>query len=116
MQLSGTATMGREHLATIATDGTFILTLLVHDAISIAMQTAWRLTWCGQEAADFYRAHAPALTPGALVHVEAERLWGFGNGRQMGTELHATVTRLTMPPRIYAKSAPSPYAASATSY
>lgn len=110
MQLSGTATVGREHLATIATDGTFILTLLVHDAISIAMQTAWRLTWCGQEAADFYRAHAPALTPGALVHVEAEGLY------RLSTELHATVTRLTMPPRIYAKSAPSPYAASVTSY
>ena len=78
-----------------ASDGTFVLTLLAHDAISISTKTAWRLTYAGPQAARFWHTHKDALQPGARVHVEAHKVWAF-DSKQTGMELHAAVLEMTL--------------------
>ena len=46
ISIHGTVTLASVPLATTASDGTFILSLLAHDHIGIGGKTAWRLTWC----------------------------------------------------------------------
>lgn len=99
ISIHGTVTLGGVPLATTASDGTFILSLLAHDHIGVGSKTAWRLTWCGDDARAFFAQHAQALQPGALLHVEATRVWGFGDaskGRHGTTELRAMVQHLAM--------------------
>ena len=99
MAVHGTVKLVSAPMATQASDGTFILSLLVHDHIGIGSSTCWRLTWCGADARAFFAQHAQALQPGALLHVEATRVWGFGDaskGRHGTTELRAMVQHLAM--------------------
>lgn len=99
IRMHGTVPLASVPLATEASDGTFILSLLVHDHIGIGGKTPWRLTWCGDDARAFFAQHAKELQPGALLHVEATRVWGFGDaskGRHGTTELRAMVQHMTM--------------------
>ena len=95
----GTVKLASTPMATQAADGTFILSLQAHDHISLGSSTCWRLTWCGGEARAFFAQHAQALQPGTLLHVEATRVWGFGDaskGRHGTTELRAMVQHLAI--------------------
>jgi len=100
ISIHGTVTLASVPLATQASDGTFILSLLAHDHIGIGGKTPWRLTWCGTDARAFYAQHSEALQPGALLNVtEGTRLWGFGDaskGRHGTTELRAMVLHMAM--------------------
>lgn len=79
-----------------ASDGTFVLTLLAHDRISLGTKTAWRLTYAGEQAATFWHTRKDALQPGTSLHVVAGRIWSFGNKHTGRTEVHATVLEMSL--------------------
>lgn len=95
MTSHGTLTLSNQTpLGRYASDGTFVLTLLAHDAISMSTKTTWRLTYAGPQAATFWRAHQDDLQPGARVHIEAHKVWAF-DSKHTGMELHAQVLEMT---------------------
>lgn len=100
IRMHGTVPLASVPLATEASDGTFILSLLAHDHIGLGSSTCWRLTWCGDDARAFFAQHAKELQPGALLNIiEGTRVWGFGDaskGRHGTTELRAMVQHLAM--------------------
>lgn len=93
-------------LATDASDGTFVLTLLAHDQISPYQSVPWRITWCGLIAKLFWRAHQHDMKPGRAIDIETTRLWPFGNARFGTHEMHATATRITLRPALEEIKAP----------
>ena len=96
MTSTGTLTLSDQTpLGRYASDGTFVLTLLAHDAISMSTKTTWRLTYAGPQAATFWRDHQDDLKPGARVHAQAHKVWAF-DSKQTGMELHAAVLEMTL--------------------
>ena len=91
LTLSDQAPFGR-----YASDGLFVLTLLAHDHSPLGTKTAWRLTWGGPLAAQFWQTHKDTLTPGTRLHVTAYRVWPFGSP-STGAELWGTVLALALP-------------------
>lgn len=99
MAATGTLFLGKTGaLASTATDGTFVLTLLAHDQISAHQSVPWRITWCGLNAKLFWRAHQHEMKPGRALDIETTRLWPFGNARFGEHEMHATATRIALRP------------------
>ena len=98
MTSTGTLTLSDQApLGRYASDGTFVLTLLAHDHSLLGTKTAWRLTWGGPLAAQFWQAHKDALTPDTRLHVTAHRVWSCGSQRTgAGAELRGTVLALAL--------------------
>jgi hypothetical protein len=97
MTAHGTLTIGKElPLGTVASDGTFVLTLLAKDEISQSQVIWWRLVWCGLNAKLFYVINKADLLPGTQIDITALRVWPLGNTRFSRSEIHATVTHMRM--------------------
>ena len=97
MTAHGTLTIGKEPpLGTVASDGTFVLTLLAKDEISPTQVIWWRLVWCGLNAKLFYAINQADLLPDTQIDIAAHRVWPLGNNRFGGSEIHATVTHMRM--------------------
>lgn len=96
MKTTGTLFMSRSHpLAQKNAKGEFMLTLCTVNRIAPKQTEAWRLVWTGPEAEAFYNDHKHGLTPGAVLHVEAQdvRTHTITIGQ---SELTATVCSLVL--------------------
>ncbi|WP_157979209.1 hypothetical protein [Rhodoferax ferrireducens] len=100
MSATGTLTLAeRELLATVASDGTFVLALLAFDhRDELLPPVPWRITWCGLNAKLFWHINQHAMKAGRVIDIEATRLWPFGNAQLGKHEMHATATRITLRP------------------
>ena len=93
---AGTLTLGSQPpFGCYASDGTFVLTLLAHERISMGTKTAWRLVWCGPQAAQFWQDHQNTLKPDTRLQVEAHKVWAF-DSKHTGMELHAQVLEMRL--------------------
>jgi len=108
-------------LTTVATDGTFALTLLAFDRQGPHTVEPYRITWAGPAAQQFHQVSAASLTPGRALVVHLHRLRSFVNGRNATPEIVCSAKSITLDPYCQAtekqaKTPASPYPASATSY
>jgi hypothetical protein len=72
MKTTGTLFLSRSHpLVQKNAKGEFMLTLCTVNRIAPKQTEAWRLVWTGPNAETFYTEHKAALTPGAVLQVEA---------------------------------------------
>ena len=115
MRASGTLFMGdTKPLATLAADGTFALTLLAFDRISVNHVEPWRITWTGADAQAFWQDQGALLQPNQPLHVDLCRVRSFVNGeRYGGAEFMAEVVLAYLAPlasHANAKTNPALYA------
>jgi hypothetical protein len=97
MNAAGTLYLSAEApIATIAKDGTFVLTLLAIDQFSENLETPWRITWCGSEAAMFWDFSQAYLTENQPLNVRAVDIKTFCNARFGGAEVHAKADRIAI--------------------
>lgn len=90
MQAHGTLFLSKQRPQVgTAADGVFQLQLLAMDRQGTHQVEPWRLTWAGAEAAAFWRNHQGAMTPGAVLQVQAERL--RPHNTRLAAEVHARV-------------------------
>lgn len=96
MRATGTLFLARQRpQVDAAADGTFQLQLLAMDRQGPHQVEPWRLVWTGAEAAAFWRNHQAAMTPGAVLHVEAERLRAHSTPPR-AAELHTRVLSMRL--------------------
>ena len=97
MTSTGTLTLSNQApLGRYASDGTFVLSLLAHDDLTRGTQTAYSLTWCGPQAAQFHHSHKDTLTPGARLQVTVGRIWLLRDRHANTVAAHATVLEMTL--------------------
>lgn len=77
-----------------AADGTFQMQLLTFNREGPHEVDPWRLVWTGAEAAAFWRNHQAAMTPGAVLNVQAERLRPHTS--RLAAEFHARVMSMRL--------------------
>lgn len=113
MRASGVLFLAKtKPLATVASDGTFVLTLLAFDRFSALGVEPWRITWPGPEASAFWEAHGhTVLKPGQPIDVQLERIRTFTNGKWGAAESHAVATRIQLAPHSHDINRPSATAA-----
>ena len=100
MRATGTLFLGNtKPLATMAADGTFALTLLAYDRIAAHKVEAWRITYSGAPAQEFWATAQAQLTPGQPIEVEACHVRTFLHGRFSTPEVHSQVARMALAPR-----------------
>lgn len=85
-------------LATQATDGVFLLTLLAFDRMAPHKVEPWRITWSGAEAKTFYTAHQASLKAGQPIATTVQCMRTFTNGRFGKTEILAMATHIELAP------------------
>lgn len=95
MHATGTLFLARQRpQVDNAADGTFQLQLLAMDRQGTHQVEPWRLVWTGAEAAAFWRNHQAAMTAGAVLQVEAERL--RAHSTRVAAEVHARVLSMRL--------------------
>jgi hypothetical protein len=106
---TGTLFLGKTApLATTAADGTFALTLLAFDRIGPHQIEPWRVTWCGDDAAEFWHAHQNNLTAGQPLHACLNRIRTFSRSG-LGPEFVANVVLMYLAPLAHQVSPHSHY-------
>jgi len=89
-------------VATVATDGTFVLTMLAYAPIYTDIKDAWLLIWTGQAAQAWWEQHAADLVPGVMLLAGVDLVRPFYSGGLFGAEIHAAVSSI----QINTKEAP----------
>lgn len=84
-------------LAARASDGTFVLTLSVVDAVGAHAREPWCIHWSGDEALAFWTTHRAALQPGCALLGTFTKLRVYYSARVPGID--ATVVSLALAPR-----------------
>lgn len=83
-------------LATVAADGTFVLTLLAFDRIGAHQVEPWRITHSGLGAQLWWKCYQGELTAGVPLYVELDRIRTFSTPR--GPEFQAVVRHISLTP------------------
>ncbi len=87
-------------VATVALDGTFVLTLLAYHPIKAHTKDAWRLLWAGPAAQEFWSRSGADLVPGVQIIPTVDLVRPFdAGGRQFGAEIHAAVSHIQINPK-----------------
>ena len=97
MTSTGTLTLGvMLPLGHTASDGTFVLTLMAYDDLTRGTKTAYSLTWCGPQAAQFFQANRDTFAPGDRLQVTVGRIWLLRDRHANTVAAHATVLEMTL--------------------
>jgi hypothetical protein len=80
-------------VATLASDGTFVLTLLAYAPIYADIKDAWCLIFTGLAARDFWQRHANDLVPGVMLLAGVDLVRPFHAGHS-AAEIHAAVSSI----------------------
>lgn len=85
--------------ATVASDGTFVLTLLAYNPIHSCARDPWRLIWCGPAAQSWWAQHAASLVPGVQLVAMVDLVRPYdAAGRCSGAEIHAAISSMDVNP------------------
>jgi hypothetical protein len=79
--------------------GKFMLSLVVIDRIGPHRTESWHLFWNGDQAKEFWEAHAMSLTAGTALDVEVERICPHTIAKSRHadfTEIHAVVKQCSL--------------------
>ena len=113
MQATGRLFLSRTRpIARPAADGTFGLQLFAVDRIGAHQVESWVVAWYGPEAEAFWRNHQALLVPGAVIHVDAQRMRAH-QVRSCVPEIHAVADRIRVEPRAANDEANQPHAQAA---
>lgn len=97
MQATGTLFLSKTPpLATVATDGTFNLTMLAYDRLGPLKVEAWRVIFAGPVAQAFWKAYKDNLKPGAAIYVELESIRCVAQPLPRSPEFQAQVMHITL--------------------
>ena len=97
MTSTGTLTLSAQPpYGCYASDGTFVLTLLAHDHLTQGTQTAYSLTWCGPQAAQFYQTHKDTLAKDDRLQVKLGRIWLLRDRAANTVAVKATVLEMSL--------------------
>lgn len=83
-------------LATVAADGTFVLTMLAFDRIGAHQVEPWRITYSGLDAQHWWKCHQADLIAGTPLYVELDRIRTFSTPR--GPEFQSSVVLILHEP------------------
>lgn len=81
-----------------AADGTFGLQLFALDRLGSHQVESWVVLWYGPEALAFWQQHQAQLVPGAVIHVETERMRAH-QVRGCVPEIHAAASHIALEAR-----------------
>lgn len=82
-------------IAKPAADGSFGLQLFAVDRLGAHQVEAWVVAWYGPDALAFWQDAQPRLVPGAVIHVDADRIRAH-QVRGCVPEIHALASRITL--------------------
>lgn len=96
MQATGQLFLTRTRpVAKTATDGCFVLKIFAVDRIAEHQVESWVVMWSGHKAKTFWEQTEDQLVPGAVIHVQTQRMRAHQTGRCV-PEIHATATGIEL--------------------
>lgn len=93
-------------IAKPAADGTFGLQLFALDRLGAHQVESWVVLWYGPEAQAFWQQHQAQLVPGAVIHVQTERMRAHQVARCV-PEIHAVASRIELEQHVKGCDAPT---------